>query len=131
MSAEKQLTDQDAFELANAIIETQKSRLSREYVEQIGDSDLRVGESWFAWGIYGALTTDPARRRRLIAQYLRRKDQSERDPDELAREIEALSIGENRLFHAVAGAGRQAYLEGGDAHLDKIASIFLNVIKNH
>ncbi|NTS32943.1 hypothetical protein SAMN05428967_3760 [Phyllobacterium sp. YR620] len=131
MSAEKQLTDQDAFEVANGIVETQKAKLSPKFVEQIGDSDLRVGESWFAWGIYGALTTDAERRRRLLAEYLKRKDQSERDPNELAREIEALSIGENRLFHAVAGAGRQAYLEGGDAHLDKIASIFLNMIRNH
>lgn len=131
MSVENTMTDHDAFEMANRIAESQKSKLPQNYVEQIGASDMRVGESWFVWGIYGAFTNDPKRRRQLLANYLTLKDQSERNPDELAREIEHLAEGENRLFHAVAGAGRQAYLEGGDGHLDKIASIFLNLTKNH
>ena len=103
----------------------------RQQMHQISDDDMQVGETWFVWGIFSAITDDRPRQQKLLADYLARKIQPRGDIAKIVRDTLALDSEGNQLFNAISTAGRQAYHEDGDHHLSKIAAIFLNAIKNH
>lgn len=125
------ITDDAAFELAAHIADKQKAKLPEQLSSQISDAEMQIGETWFAWGIFGAITSDRKRRQKLLADYLSRKIQPQSDVQKIVTDITTLESADNQLFNAIAAAGRQAYHEDDDVHLSKIAGIFLNVIKNH
>jgi hypothetical protein len=125
------LTDDAAFELAAAIADAQKAKLPERLSGQISGAEMQIGETWFVWGIFGALTSDRKRRQKLLSDYLQHKIRPETDIQKIVTDITALESEGNQLFNAISAAGRQAYHEDDDVHLSKIAGIFLNVIKNH
>jgi hypothetical protein len=124
-------TDTDAYELASKTTAAQRANLSDWQRSQIGDRDMEIGESWFLWGFYSAMTDSTEDRRRLLLEHLSARQGDREEAEQRVGEIAKIATEENRLFDAIAGAGRQAYREGGDGHLAKIATIFLNVIRNH
>lgn len=124
-------TDSEAYELASRMADAQRAKLPEWQRNQISDVDMQTGETWFVWGFYSAMTDDVERRKRLLMAYLNRKYAQWQNNEQRVDEIAKLAGEENRLFDAIAAAGRQAYREGGDSHLANIATIFLNVIRNH
>ncbi len=124
-------TDSDAYELASRTADAQRARLPEWQRNQISNVDLQIGETWFVWGFYSAMIDDIERRKRLLVTYLNKKYPQSENAEQLVDEIAKTAQEENRLFEAIAAAGRQAYREGGDSHLASIATIFLNVIRNH
>lgn len=124
-------TDSEAYELASRTADAQRAKLAEWQRNQISDADMQTGEAWFVWGFYSAMTDDPERRKRLMVAYLNARFAGEQNSERRLNEIAKMTAEENRLFEAVAAAGRQAYREGGDGHLANIATIFLNVIRNH
>jgi hypothetical protein len=124
-------TDSEAYELASRTADAQRARLPEWQRNQISDADMQTGETWFVWGFYSAMTDDIERRKRLLASYLNTKYAHGQNNEQRVDEIAKTAEEENRLFDAIAAAGRQAYREGGDGHLASIATIFLNVIRNH
>lgn len=129
MTSATSKTDSEAYELASSTAQAQRAKLHDWQRNQISDGDMQTGETWFVWGFYSAMTDDAEHRKRLLLAHLTRKygpGQEQRVEDVLRTAEE-----DNRLFDAIAAAGRQAYREGGDGHLANIASIFLNVIRNH
>lgn len=131
MSANIEITDTAAFDLAQDIADTQKAKLREQQLHQISDDDMQIGETWFVWGIFSAITGDRPRQQKLLADYLTRKIRPRGDIAKIVRDTLALDSEGNQLFNAISTAGRQAYHEDGDHHLSKIAAIFLNAIKNH
>jgi len=131
MSAHIEITDSAAFDLAQSIADTQKAKLREQQMHQISDDDMQVGETWFVWGIFSAISDDRPRQQKLLADYLARKIQPRGDSAKIVRATLARDSEGNQLFNAISTAGRQAYHEDGDHHLSKIAAIFLNAIKNH
>ena len=123
--------DSDAYELASRTTEAQRANLSDWQRNQIGERDMEIGESWFLWGFYSAMTDSAEDRKRLLQAHLNARHGEREDTEQRVADIARTAGEENRLFDAIAGAGRQAYREGGDGHLAKIATIFLNVIRNH
>ena len=124
-------SDADAYELASRTADAQRAKLPEWQRGQISDADLQTGETWFVWGFYSAMTNDIERRKRLLATYINEKYADGKNSEHRVDEIANLAEEENRLFAAIAAAGSQAYRDGGDGHLASIATIFLNVIKNH
>ena len=124
-------TDSEAYELASRTADAQRAKLPDWQRNQISDADMQTGETWFVWGFYGAMTDDIERRKRLLAAYLSTKFADGRDSAQRVDEVARIAREENRLFDAIAAAGGQAYREGGDGHLTNIATIFLNVGRNH
>ncbi|MGH7004448.1 MAG: hypothetical protein ACREIP_10920 [Alphaproteobacteria bacterium] len=131
MTSETRRTDNEAYELASRTADAQRAKLYDWQRNQISDNDMLTGETWFIWGFYSAMTDDVEHRKRLLAAHLNRKYGQDQDNARRVEEIARMAGEENRLFDAVAAAGRQAYREGGDGHLANIATIFLNVIRNH
>lgn len=124
-------TDSEAYELASQTADAQRAKLHDWQRAQISDRDMQTGETWFLWGFYSAMTNDKEYRKRLLVAHLDNRYGSSSDNEQQVAEIAKVADQENRLFDAVAAAGRQAYHEGGDGHLANIATIFLNVIRNH
>ncbi|MBA8876384.1 hypothetical protein [Phyllobacterium myrsinacearum] len=125
------ITDGEAYELAANIADTQKAKLPEQLSSQISEGEMQIGETWFVWGIFAALTDDRKRRQKLLSDYLANKIRPDTDIQKIVTDITALESEGNQLFNAISSAGRQAYHEDDDVHLSKIAGIFLNVIKNH
>ncbi len=124
-------TDSKAYELASRTADAQRAKLHEWQRNQISDVDMQTGETWFVWGFFSAMTNDIERRKRLLVTYINTKYADGQNGEQRVDEIAKIAEEENRLFDAIAAAGRQAYREGGDAHLATIATIFLNVIRNH
>ncbi len=124
-------TDSEAYEMASRTADAQRANLPEWQRNQISDDDMQIGETWFVWGYYCAMTDDIERRKRLLVAYLNTKYPQVKNSEKIVEDIAKTAGEENRLFDAIAAAGRQAYLEGGDSHLASIATIFLNVIRNH
>lgn len=124
-------TDSEAYELASRTADAQRANLPEWQRNQISENDMQIGETWFVWGFYCAMTDDIGRRKRLLVSYLNTKYPDVANSEAIVEEIARTASEENRLFDAIAAAGRQAYREGGDSHLAGIATIFLNVIRNH
>ncbi|PSH65186.1 hypothetical protein CU103_09210 [Phyllobacterium sophorae] len=124
-------TDSEAYELASRTADAQRAKLHEWQRNQISEVDMQTGETWFVWGFYSAMTDDIERRRRLLVTHLNKEFPHGQDNKQRVDEIVKTADEENRLFDAIAAAGRQAYREGGDSHLASIATIFLNVIRNH
>jgi hypothetical protein len=124
-------TDSEAYELASRTADAQRARLPDWQRNQISDADMQTGETWFVWGFYGAMTDDMERRKRLLISYVNTKFAGAKNGQQLFDEIAKATQEENRLLDAIAAAGGQAYREGGDGHLANIATIFLNVGRNH
>jgi hypothetical protein len=130
MTSGSSKTDSEAYELASRTADAQRAKLPDWQRNQISDADMQTGETWFVWGFYGAMTDDIERRKRLLAAYVNTKYADGKNSQQLFDEISKAAEG-NRLFDAIAAAGGQAYREGGDGHLANIATIFLNVSRNH
>jgi hypothetical protein len=124
-------TDSEAYELASSTADAQRAKLHVWQRSQISDVDMQTGETWFVWGFYSAMTDDIERRKRLLVTYLNTKYAHGQNSEQRVDEIAKITEEGNRLFDAIAAAGRQAYREGGDGHLANIATIFLNVMRNH
>ncbi|MBZ9655592.1 hypothetical protein [Phyllobacterium lublinensis] len=124
-------TDSEAYELASRTADAQRANLPEWQRKQISDDEMQIGETWFVWGFYCAMTDDIDRRKRLLVNYLNTKYPDVKHSQRIVDDIAKTADEENRLFDAIAAAGRQAYREGGDGHLTGIATIFLNVIRNH
>ncbi|UXN60380.1 hypothetical protein [Phyllobacterium zundukense] len=124
-------TDSEAYELASTTADAQRAKLPDWQRKQISDADMQTGETWFVWGFYGAMTDDIERRKRLLAAYVNTKFVDRKNSQQVFDEISKATQEGNRLFDAISAAGGQAYREGGDGHLANIATIFLNVSRNH
>ncbi|EJN02168.1 hypothetical protein [Phyllobacterium sp. YR531] len=124
-------TDNEAYELATRTANAQRAKLHDWQRAQISDRDMQTGETWFLWGFYSAMTSDIEGRKNLLLAHLNNQYGASENNEHQVAEIAKLADQENRLFDVIAAAGRQAYHEGGDSHLANIASIFLNVIRNH
>jgi hypothetical protein len=131
MTSGSNKTDSEAYELASRTADAQRAKLPDWQRNQISDADMQTGETWFVWGFYGAMTDDIERRRRLLVAYVNNKYTDGKSSEQLFDEISKAAQEGNRLFDAIAAAGGQAYREGGDGHLANIATIFLNVGRNH
>lgn len=124
-------TDSEAYEFASRTADAQRAKLPEWQRDQISDADMQIGETWFVWGFFSAMTDDVERRKRLLITYLNRKYADGQNNKQRVDDIVKTAQEENRLFDAIVAAGRQAYHEGGDGHLASIATIFLNVLRNH
>jgi hypothetical protein len=131
MTSATNKTDSEAYELASRTADAQRAKLHEWQRNQISDVDMQTGETWFVWGFFSAMTDDIERRKRLLMTYLNRKYPDGGNKKQRMDEIVKTAQEENRLFDAIVAAGHQAYREGGDGHLASIATIFLNVIRNH
>lgn len=124
--------DSEAYELASRTADAQRAKLPEWQRNQISDSDMQTGETWFVWGFYSAMTNDIEHRKRLLAAYINTKyAHQHNNSEQVVDQVAKLAEEENHLFDAIAAAGRQAFREGGDGHLSSIATIFLNMIRNH
>lgn len=131
MTSATSKTDSEAYELASRTADAQRAKLHAWQRNQISDVDMQIGETWFVWGFFSAMTDDVERRKRLLTTYLKTKYADGQNTEQRVDDIVKTAQEENRLFDAIVAAGRQAYREGGDGHLASIATIFLNVLRNH
>ena len=131
MTSGSEIADGEAYALASSTADSQRAKLPEWQRNQISDTDLQTGESWFVWGFYTAMLNDVEHCKRLLVNYLNNRFPAGQDTEKRVEEIARMAQAHNRLFDAVAAAGRQAYREGGDGHLASIANIFVNVIRNH
>ena len=59
-------TDSEAYEMASRTADAQRANLPEWQRNQISDDDMQIGETWFVWGFYCAMTDDIERRKRLL-----------------------------------------------------------------
>ncbi len=91
-------TDSEAYEMASRTADAQRANLPEWQRNQISDDDIQIGETWFVWGYYCAMTDDIERRKRLLVAYLNTKYPQVKNSEKIVEDIAKTAGEENRSF---------------------------------